>query len=101
MTKATNRDGSGTTVHVHLRHLEELVESARRLRQEMETDEWRAGWMLILLVQEWARTRQLMLREPYDAHEAARAQELAAEFVEVLKGGWAHKPLSIETGRRG
>jgi hypothetical protein len=78
----------GASAGSYLIHLEELVETARRLRREMrDGDGWKAGWMLLSLVAEWARTRQQMLRYcEYDARLEQRIQEIAAEFVAVLTG---------------
>jgi hypothetical protein len=72
-------------VNPYLVHLEELVHSARRLRKRLKDGDWKAGWLLVLLVQEWARTRAKML-EHYDPDIAERVQAVAAEFVAVLTG---------------
>jgi hypothetical protein len=78
----------GASLGSYLIHLEELVALARRLRREMrDGDGWKAGWMLLPLVAEWARTRQQMLRYcEYDPSFEQRIQEIAAEFVTVLTG---------------
>jgi hypothetical protein len=78
----------GASLGSYLIHLEELVALARRLRREMrDGDGWKAGWMLLPLVAEWARTRQQMLRYcDYDPSLEQRIQKIAAEFVAVLLG---------------
>jgi hypothetical protein len=63
-----------------------MLEHARRLRQEMERGDERAGWHLVLLARHWAQTRSRMLQEPYDEEVSARATELTRAFVRILKG---------------
>jgi hypothetical protein len=73
-------------VNGYLVHLEEMLEHARRLRQEMERGDERAGWHLVLLARHWAQTRSRMLQEPYEEEVTARASELTRAFVRILKG---------------
>ena len=77
----------GASAGSYLIHLEELVELARRLRHAMrDSDGWEAGWMLLPLLAEWARTRQQMLRYcEYDPSVEQRVQEITAAFVAVLR----------------
>jgi len=72
-------------VNPYLVHLEELVESARRLRKRLKDGDWTAGLLIPFLVVEWARTRVQML-EDYDPDIAERVEAIAAEFVAVLTG---------------
>jgi hypothetical protein len=84
-------------VNPYLVHLEELVESARRLRKRLKDGDWKAGWLLVLLVQEWARTRAKMLAH-HDPDSAERVQAIAAEFVAVLTGRAQESAADDETG---
>jgi hypothetical protein len=72
-------------MNTYLVHLEELVRAARRLRKRLKDGDWEAGWLLVLLVQEWAGMRAKML-EHYDPEIAERVQAIASEFVAVLTG---------------
>ena len=70
----------------YLVHLEEMLEHARRLRQEMKRGDEQAGWYLVLLARHWAQTRSRMLQEPYNENVSARVSSLTRAFVRILKG---------------
>ena len=79
------RNAAGRPANGYLIHLAELVDAARQLRERMRGgDDWASAWMLVLVVEDWARTRRMMLAQ-HDPSVEAQVQALAAQFVAVLK----------------